>query len=155
QQKAQAVGQGQTIMSDIPWAVAWYGRRPTVWLSLKHVDRASTRPKDDFYSVDSACKVSGLYLTAKLLKTLDIKALSEWSRTDAPDSEWESFRKLVTEAGQALVDDNVKQSHVQRLQAIYAAVERNWVRGSGDDWESFVLGIFVKREVPTGFPLRR
>ena len=32
--------------------------------------------------------------------------------------------------------------------------EKHWVRGKGEDWESFLLGILVTREVPTGFPLR-
>jgi len=32
-----------------------------------------------------------------------------------------------------------------------------WVRGVGEDetWENFVLGTFLKSEVPTGFPLKR
>jgi len=57
--------------------------------------------------------------------------------------------------GQALVRDNAKQAEIDQLKAIYSVVDRNWVRGGGNDWESFILGIFVKKEVPSGFPLNR
>jgi hypothetical protein len=32
--------------------------------------------------------------------------------------------------------------------------DKHWVRGTGANWESFLLGILVNREVPTGFPLK-
>jgi hypothetical protein len=139
-------------MSDIPWAVAWYGKRPSVWLSLKLTD---TRAKEDFQAIDRVRKIGALYLTARSLKNMDIKSLADWARSDAPDREWENLRKLVTDLGQAMTDENAKPAYVERLRAIYGIVERNWVRGGGGDWESFVLGIFVKREVPSGFPLQR
>jgi hypothetical protein len=153
QQKARAVGEEQAIMTDIPWAVAWYGKRPSIWLSLKHTDTGAYR--EDFYSINELRKIHGLYLTGKSLKSMDIKALADWVRADSPDKEWENLRKLTTDLGQALIDDNAKPAHVERLRSIFSLVERNWVRGGGGDWESFVLGIFIKREVPTGFPLQR
>jgi hypothetical protein len=51
----------ELIMSDMPWAVAWYGRRQCVWTTLKVED-----PKDhnDFYAINDLQKqVRGLYLT--------------------------------------------------------------------------------------------
>jgi hypothetical protein len=153
QQKSRAVGEDQTIMADVPWAVAWYGNRPSVWLSLKLTDKSSL--PEDFHAVDQMRKIRGLYLTGRTLKALDIKALGDWAKADVADREWENLRKMVTDLGQGLLEDNAKQAHVERLRTIYSAMERNWVRGGGDDWESFVLGIFVKREVPSGFPLQR
>jgi hypothetical protein len=123
-----------------------------VWLSLKLRD---TRGKEDFEAVDRVRKIQALYLTARSLKNMDIKSLSDWARSEAPDKEWETFRQMVTELGQTMTDDNAKAAYLERLRSIYSSVERNWVRGGGGDWESFVLGIFVKREVPTGFPLQR
>ena len=29
----------ELMMSDVPWAVAWYGNRPSVWLTLNTQDR--------------------------------------------------------------------------------------------------------------------
>jgi 4-amino-4-deoxy-L-arabinose transferase-like glycosyltransferase len=155
QVKAAAVRERQCIMSDIPWAVSWYGQRPSVWLALKHTDRAIGRPNDDFYAVDKVQKLHALYLTGRSLKAMDVKTLADWARADAPDTEWDKLRKSVQDLGQTFLDDNAKEAYVERLRSIYGVVERNWVRGSGDDWESFALGIFVKREVPTGFPLQR
>jgi hypothetical protein len=155
QQKSRAVGENQVIMSDMPWAVAWYGKRPSVWLSLKYKDKAAEPFRDDFSSINRLQPISGLYLTAKSLKTVDVKALSDWSKQETFDQDWDLVRKMVTELGQSMVDQNVKQADIDHLKSIYAVVARNWLRGGGDDWDSFVLGIFVKREVPTGFPLPR
>jgi hypothetical protein len=56
----------ELTMSDIPWAVAWYGQSQCVWLSLN----AHT----DFFAVNDYQKpVSALYLTAR---TID-----KWNRT--------------------------------------------------------------------------
>lgn len=155
QQKASAVEQNAAIMSDIPWAVAWYGRRPAVWFSLKYFDQTSSTRKEDFSAVDNLRSLHGLYFSAKYLKVMDIKALSEWSAKETPDVDWEMVRKMVTELGQSLIGQNVKPTDLDVLRRLYGLIENNWVRGGGNDWESFVLGIFVKREVPAGFPLRR
>ena len=86
---------------------------------------------------------------------MDIKALADWARAETYDKDLELVRKMVTELGQALVQENAKQAEIDKLKAIYSVVDKNWVRGGGNDWESFILGIFVKKEVPTGFPLNR
>ena len=50
----------ELMMSDMPWAVAWYGNRQSVWTTLD----AGTDLKDDFYKINDDHKaVRGLYLT--------------------------------------------------------------------------------------------
>ena len=67
QQSANWLAQEDLMMSDIPWAVAWYGKRPCVWNTL------SVEP--DFYTLNDLTKpVKGLYLTQV---TTDTKLSSE------------------------------------------------------------------------------
>lgn len=52
---------GELVMSDMPWAVAWYGREQSVWITLSVSD---PRTGDDFFSINDLKKpVKGLYLT--------------------------------------------------------------------------------------------
>ena len=58
------------MMSDVPWAVAWYGQRQCVWLTLD--------AQDSFFAVNDYIKpVQALYLTPE---TMDGKFLSDWVR---------------------------------------------------------------------------
>ncbi|MGB9601249.1 MAG: ArnT family glycosyltransferase [Verrucomicrobiia bacterium] len=57
------------IMSDIPWAVAWYGDRDCVWLTIN-----STQ---DYETINAHRQIQGLYLTSR---TLDGRFLSDWVR---------------------------------------------------------------------------
>ena len=58
------------MMSDVPWAVAWYGKRQCVWLTLN--------VQDDFFAVNDYLKpVRGLYLTPL---TVDGRFVSQWVR---------------------------------------------------------------------------
>jgi dolichyl-phosphate-mannose-protein mannosyltransferase len=51
----------ELVMSDMPWAVAWYGNRQCVWTTL-YVQDAKRR--DDFYAINDFQKpVQALYLT--------------------------------------------------------------------------------------------
>jgi len=69
----------ELMMSDAPWAVAWYGDRQCAWTTLNSTS--------DFSSLDLYFKsVHGLYLTAL---TLDGKLLSECFR-GSPGS-WSKF----------------------------------------------------------------
>lgn len=69
----------ELMMSDVPWAVAWYGHRPCVWLTLN--------AEDDFFAVNDDLKpVVALYLTPV---TLDEKLLSDWIR--GRDRSWGHF----------------------------------------------------------------
>lgn len=60
----------ELIMSDVPWAVAWYGNRQSVSLTLD--------AQDEFYALNDYIKpVKALYLTPL---TLDARFLSQWIR---------------------------------------------------------------------------
>jgi hypothetical protein len=69
----------ELMMSDVPWAVAWYGHRQCLWLTLD--------TKDEFFEVNDNFKpVSALYLTPE---TLDVKMYSDGLR--APETSWDNF----------------------------------------------------------------
>lgn len=60
----------ELIMSDIPWAVAWYGDRQCVWLTLN--------PDEDYFAINDFLKpIRALYLTPL---TTDSRILSDWVR---------------------------------------------------------------------------
>ena len=51
----------ELMMSDMPWAVAWYGKRQCVWTTLNVQD---PKRHDDFYTINDLQKpVRALYLT--------------------------------------------------------------------------------------------
>jgi 4-amino-4-deoxy-L-arabinose transferase-like glycosyltransferase len=69
----------QLMMSDIPWAVAWYGQRQCTWLTLN--------AQDDFFAINDYLKpVQALYLTPE---TMDDKFASDWVR--AEEHSWGNF----------------------------------------------------------------
>ncbi len=69
----------ELMMSDVPWAVAWYGQRQCVWLTLNY--------QDDFFAINDYLKpVQALYLTPE---TTDAKFASSWIRAD--DHTWGGF----------------------------------------------------------------
>jgi hypothetical protein len=79
QQIASWMKPDELMMSDVPWAIAWYGNRQCVWLTLDW--------QDDFNAIDKNLKpVQALYLTSQ---TMDGKFVSEW--TEAGQSSWGSF----------------------------------------------------------------
>ncbi|HEU6448437.1 MAG TPA: glycosyltransferase family 39 protein [Verrucomicrobiae bacterium] len=69
----------ELIMSDVPWAVAWYGNHQCTWLTLNS--------DDEFSAINHNLKaVKGIYFTTV---TLDGKFLSEMAR-NSPES-WDRF----------------------------------------------------------------
>jgi hypothetical protein len=78
----------ELAMSDIPWAVAWYGQHQCVWLTL----RCTPDPKDpnaheDFFAINDYQKpIKLLYLTPQ---TMDSRFLTQWIR--AGEQSWGSF----------------------------------------------------------------
>ena len=69
----------ELVMSDIPWAVAWYGDRQCIWLTQN--------AESEFFAVHDYIKpVRALYLTPE---TMDGKFLSEWIR--AAEHSWPKF----------------------------------------------------------------
>jgi hypothetical protein len=68
QQTTGWMKENELMMSDVPWAVAWYGQRQCVWLTLN--------TQDDFFAISDNLKtVQALYLTPQ---TMDGKFLSDW-----------------------------------------------------------------------------
>lgn len=69
----------ELMMSDVPWAVAWYGRRQCVWLTLD--------AQDEFFALNDYMKpVSALYLS---MQTMDGKLVSDCFRNS--DASWGHF----------------------------------------------------------------
>jgi hypothetical protein len=78
----------ELAMSDIPWAVAWYGQRQCVWLTLKCIpDAKDPSSHENFFAINDYQKpINLLYLTPE---TMDSKFLSQWIR--ARELSWGSF----------------------------------------------------------------
>jgi hypothetical protein len=69
----------ELTMSDMPWAIAWYGHRQSVWLTLND--------NSDFYAINDNLKpIKGLYFTSL---TMDDKFFSDMARAGA--DEWGRF----------------------------------------------------------------
>jgi 4-amino-4-deoxy-L-arabinose transferase-like glycosyltransferase len=79
----------ELMMSDVPWAVAWYGHRQCVWLTLN--------TQDDFFAIgdDFQKPVLGLYLTPE---TMDGKLLSDCVR--GGENSWGNFLFKALAQGQ-------------------------------------------------------
>src|SRR5262245_4404768 len=61
QQFTRWMTEKELVMSDMPWATAWYGRRQSVWTTMNIKD---PKNHDDFYTInDSKKPVRALYLT--------------------------------------------------------------------------------------------
>ena len=87
QQSASWLKETELMMSDIPWAVAWYGDRQCVWLTLNTTPRGGVAdPHEDFSSINELKLVNALYLTPR---TLDGRFLSDWVRTT--ENSWGGF----------------------------------------------------------------
>jgi hypothetical protein len=60
--------ESELTMSDVPWAMAWYGQRQCVWLTLN--------AQSEFFAINDYQKpISALYLTPA---TMDNKFLTQW-----------------------------------------------------------------------------
>jgi hypothetical protein len=69
----------ELIMSDVPWAVAWYGQRQSVWLTMDY--------QDDFFAINDYLKpVKALYLTPE---TMAAAFGPDWVRPD--EHTWGGF----------------------------------------------------------------
>jgi hypothetical protein len=79
QQTANWMKPDELMMSDVPWAVAWYGDRQCVWNTLD--------AQADFFAINDYMKpVQALYLTPL---TMDGKFVSDW--VQARDFSWGNF----------------------------------------------------------------
>ncbi|HTY88815.1 MAG TPA: hypothetical protein VMB80_15220 [Candidatus Acidoferrum sp.] len=91
----QTVGwmrENEMMMSDVPWAVAWYGDHQCVWLTLN--------AQEDFFAINDDIKpISALYLTPV---TTDGRFITDWTRMG--EHSWGSF--IV----QAMLQNQIPQS---------------------------------------------
>jgi hypothetical protein len=78
QRAAGWMKENELMMSDVPWAVAWYGQRQCAWLTLN--------AQDDFYAINGMKTVQALYLTPQ---TMDGKLLSDMGL--GAENSWGSF----------------------------------------------------------------
>jgi hypothetical protein len=79
QQTASWMKPGELMMSDVPWAVAWYGQRQCVWLALDS--------QSEFFAVNDYIKpVQALYLTPE---TMNGKFVSDW--VESHQFSWGNF----------------------------------------------------------------
>ena len=78
QERAKWMAETEMMMSDMPWAVAWYGRRDCAWLPGEF--------GRGFGAVYSERSVHAIYLTAL---TLDQKLVS--GLLHGPDPDWGRF----------------------------------------------------------------
>lgn len=78
QERAGWLDGRELMMSDMPWAVAWYGRRDCVWLPANVAE--------GFHALNAVRPVNALYLTAL---TLDQRLVSEM--IEGEDRVWGDF----------------------------------------------------------------
>jgi hypothetical protein len=78
----------ETTMSDIPWAMAWYGERQSIWLTLNCMPDINDRTThEDFAYINDFDKhIAVLYLTPV---TMDAKFVSQWIK--AGERSWGKF----------------------------------------------------------------
>ena len=82
QQTGGWMKENELMMSDVPWAVAWYGQHQCVWLTLN--------AQDDFFAINDYLKpVQALYLTPG---TMDGKFVSDLVRSG--EHSWGNFIAL-------------------------------------------------------------
>jgi len=88
QQVSGWMKENELMMSDMPWAVAWYGHRQCVWLTLKATTtREDPDTADTFFEINDYQKpIRALYLTPQ---TMDARFLSQWIL--AGEHSWGSF----------------------------------------------------------------
>ena len=119
----------ELMMSDVPWAVAWYGDRQCVWLSLD--------AQTEFLAINDNLKpVNALYLTPLTMDGKffsDLDAQKEFSATI-------NYLKTVPSLylNQKLID----------AKSVFESAP------TGDSsWGNFIVDTVVKAKTPTGFPL--
>jgi hypothetical protein len=83
-----AKNSGELLMADLPWATAWYGRRQSVWMTLRVTpDTEDKSIHEDFFVINDLMKpISALYLSPV---TIDRRFISEWFKRG--EYSWGSF----------------------------------------------------------------
>ena len=88
QEVSKLMKEKELMMSDMPWAIAWYGQRQCCWLTVN--------PHSEFFKINDELKpVQGLYLTAL---TMDQKFLTAIARDQ---QSWGKFVRDLFVKGEA------------------------------------------------------
>ena len=98
QEKSRSLDPGSLVMSDFPWAVAWYGNQPSIWLTLKYREDPMLKHKNDFAAAGRFGRpIRALYLSPRTLKSFEAHTLAPWLRGVGAENweeavtDWESF----------------------------------------------------------------
>lgn len=104
----------ELIMSDMPWAVAWYGNRPCIWVPLrigKSDSALASSAAESFYAVHREFKpVAGLFLTPLTTNA----AFTSQILQDRPENAWPRFAASVLLANRQEVPDKFPLLQVWR-----------------------------------------
>jgi len=107
----------ELIMSDVPWAVAWYADRPAIWLALD--------VKKDFYEINDYIKpIKGLYLTPI---TTDAKFVSSFAQPT--EMSWAAIVLNAAVSGKVPEDFPLRSAPVREFfwpQEIFLADWERW-----------------------------
>lgn len=79
--------EGELMMSDMPWAVAWYGGRECIWATLSAPQSPKVTGESDFFAINDFHRpIYGLYLTTL---TTDARFYSQMLKSK--DYDWGRF----------------------------------------------------------------
>jgi tetratricopeptide (TPR) repeat protein len=95
----KALPEKRLIVTDIPWAVAWYAKRPAIWLP-KEVPQMDTLEKT--LKAGAAGSVSAVYLSSALLLPQSEDAGSDWQRAVQQVADLRGYQKLPLRTGDIL-----------------------------------------------------
>lgn len=88
----------ELIMSDVPEAIAWYSRCPSVMLTVNYQNDPGDKLKDDFFEFSDYRKtIRALYLTQRSLKSVPLKGIAQTGKDVR--TRWENFLGLVLKQG--------------------------------------------------------
>jgi len=79
---AHVLNESEVMMTDIPWAVAWYGDREAIWMTLNATASPSnpTDWQESFFAINDNLKpIHALFLTPR---SLDARFQTDWIRAN-------------------------------------------------------------------------
>ena len=92
QEKCDWLPEDGLLMTDVPWATAWYGHRQSLWLSLKFSEEPTIRLRNDFAAMNQTGKpIRGLYLSPRLFKSVETDSLRQWVQREELRAKWEPY----------------------------------------------------------------
>jgi 4-amino-4-deoxy-L-arabinose transferase-like glycosyltransferase len=114
QKAAGWMKENELMMSDVPWAVAWYGQRQCVWQTLD--------AKDEFFAINDYIKpVQALYLT---WQAMDGKLVSDCIR--GGDNSWGNFALKALSQNQLPTGFPLRNSPTSIASGIFLTDRMRW-----------------------------